>query len=165
VDRRRRVAAVVLVLYFPVAWVVIVLGSAWLFDEDPDWTKPIIPLVGGVLGATVIPWWQRRRVGALLLPQLNRAVRTGTLPNDADPGVWRSMLLQEKRAWRRYDRVVRAALLGIAAVVLVLGLVLHADTTPLLIGVAVIAGIAGVPSWATRRRERRIDGLLDQLAG
>jgi Na+/H+ antiporter NhaD/arsenite permease-like protein len=54
---------------------------------------------------------------------------------------------------------------GLVAVVLVLTAVLTAPWTPVLVAITLIALVGLVLWWAQRRRERRIDALLEQVAG
>jgi hypothetical protein len=163
-SHRRGVAAVALVLYVAVAWVAVVLGSAWLSDDEPDWTRPVGPFVGAVLGFLVVTWWRRREAGALLVPEFARALRSGSLPDGADPDVWAAAL--ERR--RRFQRWSAAA--GYAVLVLAAGLgVANAARAgwsweASVVGLVVLLDLTALFGLAVRRERRRIDRLRDQVA-
>jgi hypothetical protein len=147
-----------------VAYLVLLLVLR-LIDGEVNWVEPLGPVGIGLVAGVVSEWWQRRRVGAQLLPGLTRAVRTGRLPEDADPELWRPLLQQELAAGRRLVVTLVLLLGGLVAVVLVLTAVLTAPWTPVLVAITLIALVGLVLWWAQRRRERRIDALLEQVAG
>ena len=60
--------------------------------------------------------------------------------------------------------VLELVLGGIVVVVLMVTAVLNAPRTPVLVAIAMIALVGLVLWWAQRRRERRIDALMEQVA-
>src|SRR5688572_10727280 len=96
--RRLLAIAVVIGLCDLLLYVPLVLGTS-IVGGPVDWTGPIAPLLGGLVGAllgvSLLLWWRRRRAGeadrAARRP-FDTATRTGRLPADVDPGVWRPLL-------------------------------------------------------------------------
>jgi hypothetical protein len=69
----------------------------WLVDDGPvNWTAPLPGLLGGFIGTAGVVCLQRRSLGATLTRgQLDRALRDGRLPEDADAELWALVLGDE----------------------------------------------------------------------
>lgn len=132
-----------------------------------DWTGGVSPvLLGGLAGVLVPLWWQRRRAGGWeRAAQFAGAVRTGRLPSDADPAVWRPLLERELRARRRALVVLVPLAGGIAALVAVV-LARAAGMGPLGWALAVTGAVLVVASvwWAVQERTEQVERLLDQAS-
>ena len=122
-------------------------------------------LLGGFLGGYLGMRLQRRRLGGRTrMREHDRALRTGRLPDDADPAVWRPLLEREPCTQQRGTRVTTWGVGLLFAVAWVLVAVLH-DMGPLwcLVAAAVIALFA---AWLRRlggRQAARIRRLLDRI--
>lgn len=161
--RRRLVVGATLVAVYGGCYLLAVFVPVWLGQPEPKWNAPVGGVIGAVIGPFGVTWWQRRRVGATLLPELTRAVRTGRLPEDADPSVWRPLLIQEQRAWRRLLLVFHAVLAVLGVTTVALGVALDRSWRLLIPALFLVAAVAGLVHWAMRRRDRRTDELLQQL--
>lgn len=162
--RRRRVVVLLLagllgVTHLVTVWVL------WLVGDDPvDWIQPLPGVLGAFTGSYIGMRIQRRRLGGgERMRQYGRAVRTGRLPDDADPAVWRPVLERELRAQKRAMRVSTGGVVLLSAVAWVLVAVLH-DVGPVwwLVAAAVLVLFAAWLRWLGRRQAARIRWLLDR---
>lgn len=161
--RRRLVLGTVFVTVYGGVYLLMVFVPVWLGRPQPKWDAPLGGLIGGIVGTSGVTWWQRRRVGAMLLPELTRAVRTGRLPEDADPSVWRPLLLREQGAWRRLLLVFQALLAVVVVTTVAVGLAQNRSWRLLIPALLLVIAVAGLVEWTMRRRDRRTDELLQQL--
>jgi Flp pilus assembly protein TadB len=121
-------------------------------------------MLGGLTGSLLVVWWQRRRMGgAERARQFSAAVRTGRLPDDADPAVWHPLLARERGVVHRVRAGV-VVLLGLVVAAWGLVAVVGSFTWPAaLISVALVIAVA-VLVWAvSARTSARIDRLAEQL--
>ena len=160
---RRAVLLGVLIALLAAAYLALVGLHRMLFGGPVDWTAPLPGMVGGVIGTAAVVCLQRRPLGATLTrAELDRALRDGRLPEDADPELW-ALVLGDELADLRGRQTA-----GLATVVVLagsaVGLALVVD--PPWVGMALTAGLlvlGGLLLQATRRRERRIRRLLDRM--
>jgi|GEM_PF-3241153 len=117
----------------------------------------------GMTFVTIASW--RAGGGRATAVAINRAVRAGALPADADPAVWLPVLvrrLEEARRWKLSNPLIFAtvAVVGIGTAIAVR----NAVYTAVMVGlVAVIIGTI-IGSVATRRRrEQSILALIEEL--
>jgi hypothetical protein len=77
-------------------------------------------IVGGLIFAAILTamfaWRRRRAGGATELAAMNRAVRTGELPEEAEPGPWDAELARRERLFTR-QRWLSPLIFGLFAVV------------------------------------------------
>lgn len=164
--RRRRAVALLLLatllasVYLPTVWAQAVIG-----DDPVDWIRPVPGLLGGFLGGYLGVRLQRRRLGGReRMREYDRAMRTGRLPDDVDPAVWRPLLERELHTQQRGMRVTTCGVSLVFAVAWVLVAVLH-DIDPVwwLVAAAAIALFAVWLRWLAGRQAARIRRLLDRL--
>jgi hypothetical protein len=147
-------------------------GAALVGDGPVDWARPAGPVLGSFLGALIgqalVMWWRRRRAGeadrAARRP-FETATRTGRLPADVDPAVWRPLLVERLRG--RRGRTVRTVVAEAVVAVVLLVLVLLGTDVPVLSVVlwALIALQVMSLTWAAgERQRRRLAGMLERLA-
>ncbi len=162
--QRRTVVLGSVVLLLGAAYLGTVLVAAALLEEDPDWLRPIPGLAGSFAGAFLAVRWQRRRLGgASRLREFTRALRTGRLPDDADPAVWRELLQRERLAQRRVHVCVLVLVGLFATGWAVIAALLTFDavaavSTGLVVAVAALVWVLGA------RHSARIDRLAAQLS-
>ncbi|MGY1750952.1 hypothetical protein [Modestobacter sp. SYSU DS0511] len=163
--RRRWVVAGILLATYGAVYLALVGAFTLVNGGQVDWGGPLGGTVGGAAGASVVLWWQSRRMGGLdRLGQLQRAAKQGRLPDDADPAVWRPLLTRELRSMRRARRWVLASFLALSLVLLAVLLVDGAvRTSYLAAGVLVIGAVVLLLGWLSRREQRKLERLLDQL--
>ena len=162
--RWRRLALAVLAVAALYVLAQLLLAAA--FDGPVTWTRGMGAFIGGLTGSLTVTWLQRRRLGGREQEeQYARALRSGRLPEDADPAVWRPLLERELRSRRRAlvsVVPVTGVFAGAAGLLLAgpfdagaLGLVLAAVG-----GVLVVAAMSGV----VRAQVPRVERLLDQVS-
>lgn len=169
--RRRATVVAVAVGYAVVVYGLALAAHAALGDGPVDWVEPAVPAVSALLGLLVVaglPSWlagHRRRV-ALREEQrpLVTAARTGRLPADVDPAVWRPFLVQRRQVLRRRTALtltaVGAATVGsLALVVLLADAPVAAVALGLLVSVQALLGVL----TAGRRAQRRLTAMLGRL--
>jgi len=152
----------------PVAVVGLALATALtavltVFDlvvhDGVEWGGTLVRFAVFAVLYTVSSSWSRRRKRMAGVPAADRAVRTGELPADADPGVLRAGLLHVKRSLRRSGWVVGALLVGFVVLVAVVS----PPERQRWLGAVLVAVVLGGVLLFVRLRTRRIDRLLDQL--
>ena len=162
--RWRRVVLLALVTGYLGAAYVVLVGLHDLIDDGPvDWTAPLPSLLGGFVGtAGVVCLMRRPPQDALSRGRLDRALRDGRLPDDADPELW-ALVLGDELADLAGKRTA-----GLATMVLLiacpLGMALVVD--PAWVRMSLTAGVlavGGLLLWAGRRQAARLRRLLDQL--
>lgn len=146
-------------------YVVLAVAVPALSGGEPDWRQPIGPILGGLSGIGLVFWMQRRWSGGVgRIPDHGRALRTGRLPEDADPDVWEPLLVRDQRGHARARRVALACT-GLIVVSWLLVAVMY-DFGSLGWALVIVVG-AGMPAWiawATGRQRRRIEALRAQVA-
>jgi hypothetical protein len=160
--RRRRLVLLALVAgYVAVFYAVLVLVQRLIGDDPVDWWQPLGPIVGSLVGTSLVTWWQRRQLGGReRVDQLQAALRSRRLPEDADPAVWRPLLEGQRRTQQ-------GAVLATQFLLVVLGLavLLLADvSTGFLLGGLVLLVLATLlTGWWGRRMRRGLDELIAGL--
>lgn len=135
------------------------------FDGPVTWTRGLGGFLGVLAGSLTVTWVQRRRLGGREREeQYARALRSGRLPEDADPAVWRPLLERELRSRRRaLVSVVPVTGLFAGAAVLLLGDAFGTGALGLALvavgGVLVVVVMFGV----VRAQVPRVERLLDQV--
>ncbi|MET0764904.1 MAG: hypothetical protein ABWY29_08560 [Blastococcus sp.] len=164
-QRRTVVLASVTLLLGPV-YVGMVLLAAALLGEDPDWLRPIPGMAGAFAGSFLAVRWQRRRMGgAHRVREFTRALRSGRLPGDADPAVWRALLEREQLAQRRV-RMFCLVLAGIVAAGWVaIAALLTFDWVAAVVSTGLVVAVAGLVWILGSRQSARIHRLAAQLPG
>ncbi|RKR76057.1 hypothetical protein [Frondihabitans australicus] len=126
----------------------------------------VIEVVGGLIFAgilTALVAWRRRRAGGRsTFADMNQALRTGRLPEDAEPSVWAPELERRRRsvvASRIWGPIFFGivGVLGVAALVSGQGVVLSLLLIALCVGFIVFTFVAGHRSLV------KIDSLKRQL--
>ena len=150
-------------LYAVVLYLCAVLVFGWI-DGELSWGKAVGPVAAGLTAATISGWWQRRRAGDLVVP-VGTAIRTGTLPDDADPAVWRPVL---ERRWASLwwaEIACYLVLLFVAGLWVANALRAAYPWATTALGLLVALALAALIRWWGLRQRRRIDRLEDQVAG
>jgi Flp pilus assembly protein TadB len=147
-------------------YVGLVLGAAALLGEDPDWLRPLPPLVGSFTAAFLAARWQRRRMGgAERVQQFRTALRSGRLPEDADPVVWRPLLAREQRSVGKARNLV-LGILGLFVVAWGLVALVGSFTWPAaVVSVGLVLAVVVLVWVVSRRTVGRIDRLVAQMPG
>ncbi|MQA36305.1 hypothetical protein [Modestobacter roseus] len=163
--RRRWVVAGILLGTYGSVYLALVGVFALVHGGPVDWGRPIGGVVGGAVGVWGVLWWQSRRLGGLDgVDQLRQAAKRGRLPDDADPAVWGPLLTRQVRTMRRL-RPWALTGLGLLSVV-ALGLLVVVAAMPWgwgVLAVLVLGSALGLLWWQSRREERRLRRLLEQL--
>ncbi|SDN84211.1 hypothetical protein [Geodermatophilus sp. DSM 45219] len=163
--RRRRVVvrlsavALLAAAYLLNVWLLRLVG-----DDPVDWIQPVPGLLAGFLGGYLGVRLQRRRLGGRQrMREYDRAMRTGRLPDDADPAVWRPLLERELHTQQRGMRVISRGVSLVFAVAWVLVAVLNdIDAVWWLVAAVAIALFALWLHWLAGRQAGRIRRLLDR---
>jgi uncharacterized membrane protein YfcA len=163
--RRRRAVVLLLLGALLAAVYLLTVWAQCLVGDDPvDWIQPLPGMLAAFTGSYVGMRVQRRRLGGgERMRQYDRAVRTGRLPDDADPAVWRPLLERELRVQQRAMRVSTGGVVLLCAVAWVLVAVLY-DVGPVwwLVAAVVLVLVAAWLRWLGRRQAARIRRLLDR---
>jgi hypothetical protein len=162
---QQRLDALPLPAFFAVAAVVGGLGGAGLAELTQGRVDVPALVVRAALFAVVLTWLaarQRRRTGS---PRVGAAVgaatRSGTLPADADPAVWRPALEEQHRAALRARWLGPVVFGSLAVAAVVLAVLLGSTAWAFIAAGGAVLGAIG-PLGAARTL-RRVDGLLAQL--
>ncbi|MDP9430846.1 MAG: hypothetical protein M3Q47_19205 [Actinomycetota bacterium] len=159
--RRALMVGLLVVTYLLNVWVLS------LVDDDPaDWFEPLPGLLGGFGGAYLGVRLQRRRLGGReRVCVYERALRTGRLPEDTAPALWRPLLERELQVQRKGTRAV-VWVVGVLVLCWVLIAVLY-DIALVwwLLAVLGLVLFAAFLRWAADRQTRRIRRLLDEASG
>lgn len=158
--------ATVAVLIFPVTWVVGTLA----YSGDSE-TALIAAVIASVFCGCFIPALigDRQTFGsAERFRGYKRALRTGELPDDAEPAVWRGWLDRSRKQNR--SRLALAALIAIVAAISVLSTVirwaltdLDLTNSSLLTALMALGAIAYFVHWhRQRRRIARLAAMIEQ---
>ena len=159
--RRRLVVSVVVAGYAAAFYAVMLVVQRLVGDEPVDWLQPLGPIVGTAVGTALGTWFVRRRFGGgERVAQLQAALRSRRLPDDADPSVWRPLLLAQRRTQRRILVGTQVLLVVVGLAVLV---VLDASTSVLVGGLGVLVLAAVLMGWAGKRSLRPLDELIAGL--
>ena len=168
--RRRLVVVASSVGYLVAFYALMYLVQTVTRDEPVGWATPlgamVGPVIGSFLGGFLMAGWQVRRLGSSeRLHQLEGALRTRRLPDDADPAVWGPLLAREQRFLRRAFTVLPVATVVLGAVVVGIVAVTAQDVQVgyLGIGAALIAAVVALLDWWGRRQQRWLADLVDQL--
>ena len=162
--RRRLVVSVVVAGYAAAFYAVLLVVQRLVSDEPVDWLQPLGPIVGTAVGTALGTWFVRRRFGGgERVTQLQAALRSRRLPDDADPSVWRPLLLAQRRTQRRMFVGTQVLLVVVGLVVLVVLVVLDASTSVLVGGLGVLVLAAVLMGWAGKRSLRPLDELIAGL--
>lgn len=151
----------------------VVLWSVWfatgLLTGSDDFA-PFERAIGAIVYATIatagfgiaIAIRRRRAGGTETAAGIQRAVRTGVLPESADPVVWAREL--ESTRWRYRNNRVVVPIAGVlfAAFSVWAALVISPGWWLLLV---LFVGMCAYSVWETRRALRNIDHLLTTLRG
>lgn len=166
---QQRLDAVPLPVFFLAVAVIGGLAGATV-QALTDGAVDIRALVVRVLLFAVVLTWlaarQRRRTagatpGAGTAVAVAASTRTGMLPADADPAVWRPVLARKRQLAVRGRWLGPAVFGGLAAVSVVLAVLLGSPGWGLIaVGWAALGAVGPLGS---ARTVRRIDALLDQL--
>jgi uncharacterized membrane protein YfcA len=140
----------------------VVLAVQQVVGDDPvDWLQPLGPVVGSLVGTPLGLWLVARRLGGMeRVTQLQAALRSRRLPDDADPSVWRPLLLGQRRLQQRIVVVTQVLLVAVGLAALV---VTDVSTGVLPLGLAVLLLVAVLVGWASRRSQRPLDELIAGL--
>jgi hypothetical protein len=160
-----RLDALPLPVFFAGAAVVGGLAGAGLAALTDGRVHVAALVLRAVLFAVVLTWLaarQRRRTGGPRVgASVGAATRSGTLPADADPGVWRPALEEQRRAALRARWLGPVVFGSLAVAAVVLAVVLGSAAWAFIAaGGAVLAGIGPLGAGRTLRR---VDGLLSAL--
>ncbi|MGY1844916.1 hypothetical protein [Modestobacter sp. SYSU DS0875] len=161
--RRRWLVAGLAVAAHVVGYVAVVALIAHVREGPADWAGPLPTFLGAAVGASFGAWMQARRLGgADRAEDFRAALRSGRLPEGADPARWRRSLLRERRILRGYlaAGLVMVALLAVAVLAL---LPARSDWALGALAVGALVVLLATIGWGAGRGTRRIDRLLRQL--
>ncbi len=153
--------------YFALTWFVltyafaVLLGSARVSLTETIGRAVGALVFGGVM--TLVAARQRRRSGGVEnLVAINAAVRTGTVPEDAEPSIW-VPALDERRRQNVRSTWLSPVIFGVFTVLGVV-LALSEPQDAVLWGLTAFMAFAAVfCAFAAARQVRKIDALLAQL--
>jgi amino acid transporter len=155
-------------LTIAVVWIAIRLVFAALNSNGLTLESVLFEVIGGLVFAGVftgiIGYRRRRSGGAAAWASLNQGMRSGALPEDADPAVWIPELERRRRAVLR-GRVVSPIFFGLFAVAALVFLLVASQTVSAVVFFVFFAAVAVGQVWVSRRALRRIDSLKAQIDG
>jgi hypothetical protein len=152
-------------------WIAIIwIGIRFLFQafsrEGIDSTYAVINVAGGLIFAGVmtgiVAVRRRRSGGAGTLYEINRSLKTGQIPEHAEPSIWMPALERRERSLRRTIWLGPLEFGIFALLSLWLLFLGPLPLLPLILFAAFIALIIWV-SIATRRQNRQVERLRSQF--
>ncbi|MGY2079402.1 hypothetical protein [Modestobacter sp. SYSU DS0657] len=161
--RRRWLVAGLSIAAYAAGYVVVVALIAQVRESPADWTGPLPAFLGAAVGASFGAWLQARRLGGVdRAEDFRGALRSGRLPDGADPLHWRRSLLRERRVLR--GQLAAGLVLVACLVIAVLALLPGRNDWPgSALPLGALAVLLVVIGWGAVRGTRRIDRLLQQL--
>ncbi|UOY02094.1 hypothetical protein [Blastococcus sp. PRF04-17] len=126
--------------------------------------RPLPPMLASFAAAFVVARWHRRRMGgAERVGQFRTALRSGRLPEDADPAVWRPLLEQEQRVVRLLWRWLAGLVVVVVALWALVAAVGTFTWSAALISTGLVLAVVVVVGAVLARQSARMAALSAQL--
>jgi hypothetical protein len=167
---RRLVVAGLMLGYLALSYGALMLFQYWRHPGALDWEQPAAVLAGGflgaLLGASLVRWGRHRRAGEAARARrrtFDTAARTGRLPADVDPGVWRPLLAERQLVQRRRTVLALAVEAVVAVLLPILVLVADGSFPAVVVGLVIPLQVMSLTWAAGERRRRRVAGMIERL--